>query len=192
MKPIPAHKLPLKLTIKPAASKIFEASEGFYHPECHLLYADHDEITNLAECPFPLETPSFKVLLFGREKLKPAAWAVVEYTKTCGHKVQEKVRFEEGVADFDHYGTKYIGADYSVKNWERRIEFFRTCLPCDVCHTLERALWLWKAGSADARSKAKHEASTLRQLDYNYANWRELVNWEKFQADLAGTKKGSH
>ncbi len=184
------HSLPLKLTIKPTESKTFEKSIGFYHPECHLLYAQHDEITSLSDCPFPLETPSFKVLLFGKEKLKPAVWAVVEYTKSCGHTVQEKVRFEEGVKDFDHYGKQFIGADYSVQNWERRIEFFRTCLLCDVCHTLQRAIWLWTSGSADAKSKAKHEASTLRLLDYNYANWRELVSWEKFQADLAKAKKG--
>ena len=84
-------------------------SDGFYHPDCPLLFADHDQITRLSDCPFPLKTDSFKVLLFGKSKTKPGdTFAVVEYQKTCGHTVQERITFCEGVEDFTHGGSRFV------------------------------------------------------------------------------------
>ena len=160
--------------------------EAFYHPECPILYAMHDEITNLSDCPFPLETATFKVLLFGKSKLsdKPRdTFAVVEYRKSCGHLVQERIPFCEGVEDFDHYGTKFIGADYSINNWERRIEFFRTNLPCDVCQMAEHCLWIYNSGHGE-NNKKKTIQHLLTLLNYNFANWKEFVDLEKVEARL--------
>jgi hypothetical protein len=162
------------------------------HPAHPCLYGT-DEVTSPSDCPFPLITESFRVLLYGRETGNKAGglgtWALIEYVKGCGHKVHERIRFEEGVQDFDHYGTKFTGASYSVNGWQNRIEFFRSG-PCDVCQTIQDALWHWKAGHT-AKNRAKHEQSTLRLLDWNYANWQDFVNFDTFRTELATAKHGS-
>lgn len=116
-------------------------SDGFYHAKCPVLYAQHDTITALADCPFPLVTDSFRVLLFGTSKSftdddpkhgNNKTFAVVEHEKVCGHTVQERIQFIENVKTFDHYGKIFAGESYSIKDWRRRIECFRN-YPCDVC-----------------------------------------------------------
>lgn len=141
-----------------------------------------DVITSLDDCPFPLKTDSFEVLAFGRETNKDnGKFAIVEYRKNCGHLVQEKVRFEEGRQDFEHYETKFIGADYSIENWERRIELFRTIVDCDVCNMKKHALWIFAEGYSEPGNKTKKKAAAnlIYLLDYNFENWREFVTVEE-------------
>lgn len=155
-----------------------EKSDGFYHPDSPVLFAVHNKITSVEDCPFPLKTDTFQVLLYGVELLKPATFVVVEYRKGCGHLVQEQVRFEEDVEDFDHYGTKFTGASYSVNDWEKRIEFFRK-YPCAVCQLVKHSLWIYSIGESDGgNSRKKAERALLRLLDYNFSNWQEFVKPE--------------
>lgn len=152
-----------------------EKSDGFYHPDSPVLFAQHNKITRVEDCPFPHKTDTFQVLLYGVELLKPATFVVVEYRKGCGHLVQEQVRFEEGVEDFEHCGTKFTGASYSIKDWENRIEFFRSG-NCDVCGLVRHSLWIYSIGESDGgNSRAKAEKALLYLLDYNYSNWQEFV-----------------
>ncbi len=154
----------------------------FYHPDCPVLYGQHDTIGSLADCPFPLETDSFKVLLFGKSVNHASEnsghsnkFAVVEYKKSCGHTVQERIPFIEGVKDFDHYGTTYTGASYSINDWQARIEFFRTICPCDVCQMVKHSLW--SKETADRKpSEVKRIKQLTHLLDYNFANWREMTD----------------
>jgi len=177
------HVLPLTLSIR-TPGRTFEASDGLYHPECSLLYVS-DTITSLDECPFPLDTDSFKVLLFGREQPRAntgfSRWTVVEYRKGCGHIVQEKIRFEEGVKDFQHYGTQFTGASYSINDWKNRIEYFRKGR-CEVCAMIEHYLWLYLTGEGGSRKSTTERAKLV--LNYNYENWQEFVSFEKFEKDL--------
>jgi len=172
----------------------------FHHPACPLLFRQHDKITTLEDCPFPLKTPTFEVLAFGVNIYLPAdersreddKFALVRYTKpSCGHTVEERIPFQEGVEDFDHYGTPFKGADYSIQNWERRIERFRNSLKCDVCHMAERAFWLRRIGEGPRGAKA-----ALKQLrfllDYNYGNWCEFLNWDNVVEKMNATKRRSY
>lgn len=165
----------------------FRHDSTFFHPDCPVLFGEHDTIGNLADCPFPLETDTFKVLLFGQSISRndknghDNKFAVVEYKKSCGHTVQERITFMEKVEDFDHYGTKFKGAEYSIKDWQRRIEFFRTICPCDVCGMVKHSLWC--QGYEDTRKPEKKRIAALaRRLDYNFANWRDMT-------DLLGNSK---
>ena len=88
------------------------------------------------------------------------------------------MRFEEGVKDFEHYGTKFTGASYSVNDWEKRIEFFRK-YPCGVCALIKHSLWIYSIGESDGgNSRAKAEKALLHLLDYNFSNWQEFVKPE--------------
>jgi hypothetical protein len=144
-----------------------------------------DQVGELKDCPFPLKTDTFQVLAWGsiqedftRDKKygHTPTLTLVEYVKSCGHLVRERIPFYEDTQDFDHYGTMFYGADYSVKAWERRIEFFRTNLPCEVCAAVRHAMWIYnqKLGTPMARPKAIKQCCD--HLDYNYENWREFVS----------------
>jgi len=165
-----------------------ELSDGFYHPESPVLFAQHCKITTLDDCPFPLETDSFKVLLWGEEIQKPATFAVVEFRKACGHVVQDMIRFEEGVQDFDHYGTKFIGAEYSFKDWKGRIERFRN-YPCEVCAMVKHALWIYATGEG-ARSRVKAEERALHLLNWNYGNWQDFISPAQLHKAFEAVKYG--
>lgn len=168
-----------------------EDSNGFYHAANPLLYAEHDEITTLEDCPFPLKSDTYEVLTFGRSKVeKGDTFAIVRYQKKCGHVVEERIGFKENVQDFEHGGTKFIGADYSIKSYAKRIEFFRTILGCDVCQILEHGRWIFGTGlGVNSRKKATERALSL--LNYNFANWREFVTEKEVVAKFAATKRGA-
>lgn len=77
-----------------------ELSDGFYHPDCPVLYAIHDRITSLADCPFLLKGETYEVKLFGVSKNpdvtkygRDPKFAVVEFIKRCGHLVLERIPF---------------------------------------------------------------------------------------------------
>jgi hypothetical protein len=175
----------------------FEESDGFYHPDCPVLYADHDTIGDLKDCPFPLHTPEFDVLLFGASKNFTAAttqygdtktFAVVEWTKACGHKVQERLPFTENVQTFNHYGTVFEGTGYSIKDWKRRSEFFRN-YPCAVCSMVKHGVWIWRERLSDEhRTAAKALAFCLFLLEANYDNWREFVSEQSLRRRFGGPK----
>ena len=165
-----------------------EKSDGFYHAACPLLYST-DEITDLSDCPFPLKTNSFEVLIFGKSISDfRSTFAVVRYQKKCGHVVEERISFQEGVEDFEHCGTKFFGADYSIKNWESRIEFFRTVLPCDVCQMVEHSRWIFGTGlGSNSRKKSIEELLFL--LNASFANWQNFVSEKEIVAKFAATKR---
>ena len=174
-------------------------SDDFYHADCPLLFGEHDTVTSLQDCPFPLVTDSFKVILFGTSKSFPndkpehghtKRFAIVEYKKSCGHTVQERISFAEGVKTFDHYGTTFEGASYSIQDWQRRIEFFRTNLPCDVCQMVKHALWIWEIGEG-GNSKKKAKSRLLSLLDYNFGNWQEFVNPAEIDEAFAKVKRAA-
>lgn len=158
-------------------------SDGFYHAACPQLFAQHDTVTSLADCPFPLETETFKVVFFGVTKSQPddeakgrgkdKRFAVVEFVKGCGHIARERIEFSEGVKDFDHYGTKFTGASYSIADWKNRIEFFRQ-YPCEVCGMVKHCLWCFETG-ASASNRTKAFENCLFLLNANYTNWREFI-----------------
>ena len=174
-------------------------SDGFYHADCPELFAQHDTITSLSDCPFPLVTDSFRVIHFGTSISQPddadkgyganKTFAVVEFVKGCGHLCRERISFVEGVTDFDHYGTKLIGADYSILNWEKRIAFFQA-YPCPVCEMVKHALWIWSEGLSESNRK-KTVANLRHTLDYNYVNWVEFINWPDVEQRFNSTKRGS-
>lgn len=174
-------------------------SDGFYHANCPQLFAQHDTITTLADCPFPLVTDSFRVIHFGTSISQPddtakgyghaKRFAVVEYVKTCGHLARERIPFIEDVKGFDHYGTKFTGAGYSISDWEARIEYFRNT-PCEVCGMIKHALWIWSLGEGP-QSRAKAVSQCLFLLDANYTNWRELTPESEIRERFAAIKKRS-
>lgn len=166
-------------------SRTPEKSDGFYHPDHPCLYAMHDTITDLHDCPFPLKTDTFEVVLFGTSVRRPDAeekghgrdskFAVVQYRKTCGHLCQERITFIEGVKTFMHCGTEFRGEDYSIENWRARIEFFRTNLPCEVCSMVRHCLWIHYEKLGSTRGWRKNTDRCLLLLEHNFANWREFV-----------------
>lgn len=176
-----------------------ELSDGFYHADCPQLFAQHDTITTLADCPFPLVTDSSRVILFGNSVSQPddlakgyghtKRFAVVEYVKTCGHLARERISFMEGVKDFDHYGTKFTGDSYSINDWKARIEYFRNT-PCEVCAMIKHALWIWSIGEGP-QSRAKAVSRCLMLLDANYTNWRELTPENSVRDQFAALKRNS-
>lgn len=155
------------------------------HPDCLLLYGGLDTVTSLELCPFPLKTDTFEVLLFGDYKnecsktqvpdCSEGKWAVVEYVKSCGHRVQERIPFFENVQTFTHYGDVFEGSSYSVNAWEERIEFFRTILPCAVCQLVYHAAWIYKERLAE-RGKEKCIVDCLQALEANFDNWRDFMS----------------
>lgn len=159
------------------------------HPDCRLLYAEMDTVTSLDLCPFPLQTDTLKVLLFGdydnphaksaRHECCYGKWAVVEYIKSCGHTVQERISFFEDVKTFEHYGTVFEGSSYSINDWERRIEFFRNQLPCAVCSLVAHSLWCLDQLGGGVKKALK---GCLEQLEYNYDNWRDFIAEEEVRA----------
>lgn len=202
-----------------------ETMKGFYHPDSPVLFAEHDKITTTDDCPFPLKTDTFEVLLWG-VSIKHETWppkegerdttrdtfCVVRHTKECcGHTVEDRVGFQEGVEDFDHHGTEFVGADYSAGAWERRIELFRQW-PCDICGMVIHNLWCYgysdtvtKRGEFPdiqkeleesspgfaALKKGKGHAAGLRLLlDANWLNWDEFIDWEAYCALLDTLPQG--
>lgn len=155
------------------------------HTENPDLYEGHDTPGKLKDCPFPLETDSFKILSWGDTVNRsapghPGKVAVVQFRKKCGHMARERIAFYEGVQDFDHYGTKFIGADYSVNNWEKRIEFFRQGL-CPVCNIYEHCRWAhFHAGERTAPRKRTLSRFSLL-MNANFENWRDFVSTEDFE-----------
>jgi len=167
-----------------------EASDGFYHKDSPLLFAGHDEITSLDDCPFPLKTDSFEVVLFGKNKNQPKdSFAVVKYEKSCGHTVSERIPFQEGVKDFTSHGDLFIGANYSIKSWKNRIEYFRNQLPCDVCQMVKHSVWIYEIGEG-GRSKKGVLKSLLYLLNYNYSNWEEFISIDTIKGKLMAAKRG--
>ena len=180
----------------PTAIEYINIDPDFHHPATPLLFKNHDGLTSLDDCPFQLKTDSYEVIAFGEsiaddiegERTKEYdRVALIRYTKKCGHTVEERITFCEGVEDFDHYGTKFIGADYSISNFAKRIEFFRTNLPCDVCQMADRAVWLREIGEG-ARAKNKAVENLKSLLDYNYGNWQKFINWDETVEKLKNTK----
>ena len=165
--------------------------DGFHHKTCDVLY-DIDIITSLHDCPFPLETDTFKVIHFGVTKDgagRDCKFAVVEYTKSCGNTVIERIPFIEGVKDFTSYGEDYKGSDYSTSNWEKRIEFFRTNLPCDVVQRVNHSIWIYEIGESEkGNSRKKLLDGIIYLLDYNYENWKEFISMKQIE-DMVATAK---
>ena len=156
------------------------------HPEHPQLYAGMDTLLPLQDCPFPLATDTFKVVAFGRTTQQgngqpsTARVAVVDYIKACGHRALDRIAFFEGVADFDHCGTKFFGKDYSINNWQARIEYFRSTL-CPVCDLFEHCRW----AHFHAGERTAHRKRTLARFDLlmsaNFLNWQDFVNREDFE-----------
>lgn len=153
------------------------------HPTVETWYKG-DHALALRLCPFPTQTDTFKVLNWGwTEPLlnrDPAMGhsptvVLVEYTKSCGHTVRERIPFIEGVTTFTHFGTVFTGESYSVNDWQRRIEYFRKQLPCAVCSLVRHAVWIYQQRLGETRSRVKAITNCIDSLDYNYANWREFV-----------------
>lgn len=169
-------------------------------PELDELYASDntvryawDEVRLLSECPFPTTTPTFRVVEYGvwKREHDDGTFAIVEYRKKCDHLVWERIPFYENVTDFDHYGTKFYGADYKIANWERRIEFFRTILPCEVCQLVSHSLWIWTEGLCEENRTRKARLAHIEYLlESNYTNWREFVDLERLRAALMGKRNG--
>lgn len=163
-------------------------SPGFHHPEIPQVYAHLDTIGELADCPFPTVTESFRVIAYGETKQDgghgpvpgSGRFAVVEYTKHCGHVARDRVAFWEGIQDFDHYGTKFSGASYSIENWQARIEFFRGTL-CPVCDMFEHARWAHFHAGERTAPKKKTLARFDLLMDANFLNWQEFVSRESFE-----------
>lgn len=175
-----------------------ELSDGFYHKDCPVLYGQHDTITSLSECPFPLKTDSFEVLLWGNSKSFPddkpehghtKRFAVVRFTKACGHTVEERISFIEGVKTFTHHGTEFKGESYSVNDWERRIEFFRNTR-CDICGLVEHGRWIFGTGMG-VNSRRLAVKRTLFLLNANYHNWPDFITEKEIVAKFAATKRGA-
>jgi hypothetical protein len=173
-----------------------ELSDGFHHADCPVLFAI-DTIGNLSDCPFPLKTDTFEVLAFGRTEKSPDnepkhghshTFAVVRFTKGCGHTVEERIPFSEGVESFDHYGTRFEGADYSIANWQKRIEFFRQ-YPCDVCGLVKHSAWIWTQGLGESNRK-RQIVRCIMLLDANFANWRDFIP-EQSVRERFNVKRGS-
>ena len=149
-----------------------------------MLFAEHDIIGELKDCPFPLKTPTFEVLLFGTSKTfaysnkkygNNKTFVVVDWIKVCGHRVQDRVPFIENVETFEHYGTVFEGESYSIKSWEDRLERFRQ-YPCDVCRLIKHSVWCYRERLSDElRTKKAALTMCLRILDHNFANWRDFV-----------------
>lgn len=163
-----------------------ENASSLAHPAHPAMYSPHDTLGNLSDCPFPLVTGSFRVILFGTTaqdgRGTPGAgrFAVVEYIKRCGHTAQDRVAFFEGVQDFDHYGTVFKGSSYSITAWQERIEYFRNTL-CPVCDLYEHCRWAhFHAGERTATRKR-----TLARFDLlmsaNFLNWQDFVSREDFE-----------
>lgn len=176
-----------------------ELSDGFYHADCPQLFAQHDTIGKLSDCPFPLKTDSFRAIHFGATISQPddaakgyghsRTFAVVEYEKECGHWAHERITFAEDVKTFDHYGTTFEGASYSIKDWRRRIEYFRQT-PCEVCAMVKHCVWIFGTGmGVNSRKLAQKRCVFL--LDSNFANWREFVSESEIAAKFAAVKRGS-
>jgi hypothetical protein len=171
-------------------------SPGFHHPEHRAIYAHLDTPTTLADCPFPLETETFRVIVFGTSEQAgngtpgTSRFALVEYVKACGHVAQDRIGFFEGVRDFDHYGKKFTGADYSIENWEARIEYFRNTL-CPVCEMFEHCRWAhFHAGERTASRKR-----TLARFDLlmaaNFTNWADFVSRANFEKAIQSPENPS-
>lgn len=168
-----------------------ESDALYKHPYNPLLYRT-DTVTQLTDCPFPLKTDSFTVLAFGDVEPHTAdpgstKFTIVEYTKRCGHTVQERINFIEGVQDFDHYGTKFTGKSYSIKDWKNRIEYFRGCL-CDVCALASHVKWARLHAEECVTSKKKAIKRFLLLMNANYKNWQEFITLEQFAASLEDDK----
>ncbi len=174
-------------------------SDGFYRPDSPHLYAAHDTITSLDECPFPLVTDSFRVLAFGNSKYSPedaekghghtTRFAIVEFVKGCGHLAHERISFIEGVKTFTSHGTTFTGESYSINDWARRIEYFRNT-PCEVCAMVKHAVWIFGTGmGVNSRKLAMKRCLFL--LDANYSNWREIVSEAEIKAKFDATKRNS-
>lgn len=158
---------------------------SFHHGEHHAIYPHLDTITTLADCPFPLETETFKVITFGTTGQASGTpgtgrFALVEYVKKCGHLSRDRIGFFEGVEDFNHCGTQFYGADYSIQSWQSRIEYFRGTL-CPVCDVFEHCRWAhFHAGERPASRK-----KTLARFDLlmgaNFLNWGDFVSREAFE-----------
>lgn len=169
----------------------------FHHPACRCLFAQHDTIGNLADCPFPLQTETFRVLLWGDSISLPddsekgygesKKFAAVEFTKRCGHTVQERIPFMENVRTFNHYGKTFEGSSYSVNDWQRRIEFFRQG-DCDVCDLVRHSLWIWSIGEGP-NSRAKAIARCRMLLNANFGNWQSFVSDADMVRRFAETKR---
>ena len=163
-----------------------ENRSSLEHPAHPALYHPHDTPGSLEDCPFPTVTDSFRVVMFGTTTQDgngiPGAGkaAVVEYRKHCGHVAQDRIAFFEGVKDFNHYGTEFIGADYSIENWQRRIEFFRNTL-CPVCDMFEHVRWAhFHAGERTSARKRTLERFDLL-MSANFLNWQDFVSREDFE-----------
>lgn len=152
-----------------------------FHPASPYLYGGHDTPRDLKDCPFPLKTDSFEVLIFGDASTQQYnQFAVVEFRKGCGHIAHERINFIEGVQDFDHHGTKFTGESYSIKSWESLIERFRQGL-CPVCDIYEHCRWAhFHAGERTAPRK-KTLARFNLLMDANFKNWREYVSESDFE-----------
>lgn len=166
----------------------------FYHKTCEVLY-DTDSITTLDDCPFPLKTDTFKVIHFGATKDaggRDCKFAVVEYTKSCGNTVIERIPFMEGVKDFESHGDKFKGADYSINNWKDRIEFFRTNLPCDIIQLVNHSIWIYEIGESEGgNSRAKLLNAILFLLNYNYENWQKFIKEDEIKQMVNKAKYNS-
>lgn len=176
-------KLPSTIEYKPSSIV------GFHHTAHHALYAEHDEITALTDCPFPVKTGTFEVLAFGRDMKKAGdTFSLVQYIKpACGHMCEERIPFQEGVETFEHHGTTFGGPSYSIANWQKRINFFRCCLRCPVCQMAEHCRWIYAIGQGP-RSRAAVEKRFLLLMNSNYANWENFITLDQFKANLAATK----
>ena len=168
------------LLIRTRNNTPLERADGY-----DMLWGHLDKIGNLEDCPFPLEGPNYKVILFGKcdrgEFSKgEETFAVVDHVSVCGHRVHQRVSFQEGVEDIDHYGTKFIGYSYSIQDWKNRIETFRNFL-YPVCDMFEHLRWThFHAGERTASRK-----QSLKRFDalmqYNYVNWQEFVSRADFE-----------
>lgn len=163
-----------------------EKSDGFYHPDCPVLYAGCDTIGSLDDCPFPLKTDTFRVLLFGSVRQYPDTdakygndqkFVVVEWNKVCGHTVQERVNFIENVQTFDHYGKVFTGESYSIESWVERLEYFRNT-PCDVCSLIRHLVWCARERISGNKSSKRAERECLESLNYNFENWQNFITPE--------------
>lgn len=143
----------------------------------------NDKSLGVTACPFPIKTDTFEIVDFGKNLFEEnATYAHIIYTKRCGHTVLDRISFYEGIEDFEHFGTKFKGADYSIKNWKDRIEYFRVgsiAMVCDCCKITQHAHWTYRQKLTEFKSRAKLKEYCKLILDSNYENWQEFVDIEK-------------
>jgi hypothetical protein len=142
-----------------------------------------DVLDAAIDLPFPEKGEGYEVFASGTNTRdeRPNRFVLVRLARSCGHTEEARIGFFEGVEDFEHYGTKFTGASYSIngpEGGEARLQSFRKHT-CDMCSMIRHAEWTWEerlTGTSKAKHIANTEANLLRSYPSVEAVWRPLFN----------------